>query len=70
MAPDPDLPGDGDAQFADGQFADGQFADGQFAEEELSSDGGPGDPLSTQDNQAFAAMTSELDQPAEAATPF
>jgi hypothetical protein len=65
MAPDPDLPDDGDAQ-----FADGQFAEEQLAEDELSSDGGPGDPLSAQDNQAFAAMTSELDQPAEAATPF
>jgi hypothetical protein len=75
MAPDPDLPGDGDAQFAEGQFAEGQFAEGQFAEgqfaeDELSSDGGPGDPLAAQDNQAFAALTSEFDQPAEAATPF
>jgi single-stranded DNA-binding protein len=70
MAPDPDLPGAGDAQFADGQFTEGQFAEDQFAEDEASSDGGPGDPLSAQDNQAFAAMTSDLDQPAEAATPF
>jgi single-strand DNA-binding protein len=70
MAPDPDLPGAGDAQFADGQFTEGQFAEDQFAEDEVSSDGGPGDPLSAQDNQAFASLTSDLDQPAEAATPF
>ncbi|MFZ0080883.1 MAG: hypothetical protein WAL13_17405, partial [Trebonia sp.] len=65
MAPDPDLPGDGDAQ-----FAEGQFAEDQFTEDEVSSDGGAGDPLSAQDNQAFASLTSDLDQPAEAATPF
>lgn len=68
MAPDPDLPDD--AQFAEGQFAEGQFAGDQFAEDELSGDGGAGDPLSPQDNQAFAALTSDLDQPAEAAAPF
>jgi hypothetical protein len=70
MAPDPDLPGDGDGQFAEGQFAEGQFAEDQFTEDEVSSDGGAGDPLSAQDNQAFAALTGEFDQPAEAATPF
>lgn len=42
----------------------------QFAEDELSRDGGAGDPLSAQDNQAFAALASDLDEPAEAATPF
>jgi single-strand DNA-binding protein len=58
MAPDPDLPDD-----------DAQFADDQFAEDELARDGG--DPLSAQDNQAFAALASDLDEPAEAAaTPF
>jgi hypothetical protein len=65
MAPDPELPDDGDAQ-----FAEGQIAEDEFAEDELSRDGGPGEPLSAQDNQEFAALTSELDQPAEAATPF
>jgi single-strand DNA-binding protein len=68
MAPDPDLPDD--AQFAEGQFAEGQFADDQFAEDELSRDGGAGDPLSAQDNQAFAALASDLDEPAEVAAPF
>jgi single-strand DNA-binding protein len=68
MAPDPDLPDED--QFAEGQFAEGQFAEGQFAEDELSRDGGAGDPLSAQDNQAFAALASDLDEPAEAATPF
>jgi hypothetical protein len=70
MAPDPDLPDDSDAQFAEGQFAESQFAEDQFAEDELSRAGGAGDPLLSQDNQAFAALTSDLDQPAEAATPF
>ena len=65
MAPDPDLPDDDDAQ-----FGEGQFAEDQFAEDELARDGGPGDQLSAQDDQAFAALTSEIDQPAEAATPF
>ena len=64
MAPDPDLPDD------EGQFAEGQFAEDQFAEDELARDGGPGDPLSAQDNQALAALVSDLDQPAEASTPF
>jgi single-strand DNA-binding protein len=68
MAPDPDLLDD--AQFAEGQFAEGQFAEDQFAEDELSRDRGAGDPPSAQDNQAFAALTSDLDQPAEAAAPF
>jgi hypothetical protein len=63
MAPDPDLPDED-------QFAEGQFAEGQFAEDELSRDGGAGDPLSAQDNQAFAALASDLDEPAEVATPF
>jgi single-strand DNA-binding protein len=58
MAPDPDLPDED------------QFAEGQFAEDELSRDGGPGDPLSAQDNQALAALAGDLDEPAEAATPF
>jgi len=65
MVPDPDLPDDGDAQFGEGQFAEDQFTEG-----ELSRDDGAGDPLSTQDNKAFAALTSDFDQPAEAATPF
>jgi len=68
MAPDPDLPDED--QFAEGQFAEGQFAEDQFAEDELSRDGGAGDPLSAQDNQAFAALASDLDEPAEVATPF
>jgi single-strand DNA-binding protein len=68
MAPDPDLPDED--QFADGQFADGQFAEDQFAEDELSRDGGAGDPLSAQDDQALAALASDLDEPAEVATPF
>ena len=68
MAPDPDLPDED--QFAEGQFAEGQSAEDQFAEDELSRDGGAGDPLSAQDNQAFAAVASDLDEPAEAATPF
>jgi single-strand DNA-binding protein len=63
MAPDPDLPDED-------QFAEGQFAEDQFAEDELSSGGGAGDPLSAQDNQAFAALASDLDEPAEVATPF
>ena len=70
MFPDPDLPDDSDAQFAESQFAESQFAEDQFAEDELSRAGGAGDPLSAQDNQAFAALASDLDQPAEAATPF
>ena len=77
MAPDPDLPDDSGAQFAEDRFAEDRFAAGQFAEShspegELSGDddGGPGDPISAQDNRAFAALTSEFDQPAEAATPF
>jgi hypothetical protein len=65
MAPDPDLPDDSDAQ-----FAESQFAEDQFAEDELSRAGGAGDPLLSQDNQAFAALASDLDQPAEAAAPF
>jgi single-strand DNA-binding protein len=65
MAPDPDLPDDSDAQ-----FAESQFAEDQFAEDELSRAGGPGDPLLSQDNQAFAALASDLDQPAEATAPF
>jgi single-strand DNA-binding protein len=64
MAPDPDLPDD------EGQFAEGQLAEDQFADDELARDGGPGDPLSAQDNRALAALASDLDQPAEAATPF
>jgi single-strand DNA-binding protein len=60
MAPDPDLPDDSDAQ----------FAEDQFAEDELARDGGAGDPLSAHDNEAFAALASDLDQPAEAAAPF
>ena len=63
MAPDPDLPDDA-------QFAEGQFAEDQFAEDEQSRDDGAGDPRSAQDDQAFAALTSDLDQPAEAAAPF
>jgi single-strand DNA-binding protein len=63
MAPDPDLPDED-------QFAEGQFAEDQFAEDELARDGGAGDPLSAQDNQAFAALASDLDEPAEVATPF
>jgi hypothetical protein len=70
MAPDPDLPGAGDGQFAESRFAESQFAEDQFAEDELSRDGGAGDPLSAQDDQALAALASDLDQPAEAATPF
>jgi len=69
MAPDPDLPDD-DAQYGEGQFGEGQFGEDQFTEDELTRDGGAGDPLSAQDNQAFAALASDLDQPAEAATPF
>jgi single-strand DNA-binding protein len=65
MAPDPDLPDDGDAQFAEDRFAEDQFTEGESAR-----DGGSGDPLSAQDNQAFAALTSDFDQAAEAATPF
>jgi single-strand DNA-binding protein len=63
MAPDPELPDED-------QFAESQFAEDQFAEDELSRDGGAGDPLSAQDNQAFAALASDLDEPAEVATPF
>ena len=75
MAPDPDLPDDGDAQFAEGQFAEGQFAEDQlaedqFAEGELPRDGEPGDPRAALDSQAFAGLSSEFDQPADAATPF
>jgi single-strand DNA-binding protein len=69
MAPDPDL-ADDDGRFGEDQFAEGQFAEDQFAEDELSRDGGAGDPLSAQDNQAFAALASDLDEPAEVATPF
>ena len=58
MAPEPDLPDED------------QFAEDQLAEDELSRDGGAGDPLSAQDNQAFAALASDLDEPAEVATPF
>ena len=63
MAPDPGLPDDA-------QFAEDQFAEDQFTEDELSRDDGAGDPLSAQDNQALAALASDLDEPAEVATPF
>jgi len=58
MAPEPDLPDED------------QFAEDQLAEDELSRDGGAGDPLSAQDNEALAALASDLDEPAEVATPF
>lgn len=68
VAPDPDLPdddGEGDgAQFAEDQFGSaGEGAGGAGAD-------GASDPLSARDDQAFAALTSDFDQPAEAAAPF
>lgn len=65
MVPDPDLPDDDDAKFGAGQFAEDQFTEG-----ELSRDDGAGDPLSAHDDPALAALAGDLDQPAEAATPF
>lgn len=57
MAPDPDLPDD--AQYGeDGDPGSGLTAD--------AAD----DPRLAQDDQALAGLTSELDQPAEAVTPF
>jgi hypothetical protein len=63
MAPDPDLPDDGDVA----------FAEDRFGADELSRDGAldeASDPRSAQDDQAFAALTSDFDQAAEPATPF
>ncbi len=75
MAPDPGLPDDDDARFAAGQFAgdqlnEDQLNEDQLNEDELARDDTAGDPLSAQDNQAFAALAGDFDQPAEVATPF
>ncbi len=66
MAPDPDLPDD-EAQFADDQFGSGD-EDAQVAGPD--GDVSASEPLSARDGQTFAELTSDLDQPAEAATPF
>jgi len=77
MAPDPELPDDGDAQFADDQFADDRFGVDRYGADESAADSGSDaqDPAAdaprpAQDDQAFAQLTSDFDQPAEAATPF
>ena len=67
MAPDPDLPGDGDARASSRRASSRRISSPRT---KCPATADAGDPLSAQDNQAFAALTGDLDQPAEAATPF
>lgn len=62
MVPDPDLPDE--ARYGEARYGeDGDPSGG------LTADGAD-DSRSAHDDQAFARLTSELDQPAEAAAPF